>query len=91
MRGLLILAEFVDAEVRTDAGEPCVAQDLAQFGTFVFGEAGESVVGVANRRAQLDRLKSGVGKLLDRAGKIFGDHFRTGQVWHPMGMPSGLA
>ena len=31
--------------------------------------------GVTDRRAQLDRLKSGVGKLLDRAGKILGDHF----------------
>ena len=53
---------------------PDIAQDSPQLGPCVFGEAGEAGVGVTHRRAQLDRLKSGLGKLLDRAGKVLGDH-----------------
>jgi hypothetical protein len=55
-----------------------IAQDFPQFGPFVFGEAAEAAIGVSHRRAQLDPLKSGVGKLLDRAGKVLGDHLPDG-------------
>src|ERR1022692_2521507 len=53
---------------------PQIAEHSAQLGPFVFGEAGEAGVGVTHRRAQFDRLKTDLGKLLDGAGKVLGDH-----------------
>ena len=76
----LILSQFLDAEVGADALDARVAQNPAQLGALVFGEAAESGVGVTYRRAQLDRLKSGVGKLLMVPGKSCAIIFRTGQV-----------
>ena len=61
---LLIFSEFLDAEVRADASDTGIAQNFAELGSFVFGEACEARIGVAYRRAEFDGLKSGVGKLL---------------------------
>jgi hypothetical protein len=40
-------------------------------GAFVPGEAAETKLGIPNRRAQFDLLKTGVRQLLHRAGEIF--------------------
>src|SRR5262249_11888082 len=71
---LLILPEFPNAEVRTHTRNACICQNSPEFGSRVFGEAGEAGIGVTYWRAQLDRLKSGLGKLLDRTGKVLVDH-----------------
>src|SRR6266849_4089174 len=71
---LLILPEFLDAEMRTHTGDTGIAQNFLELGSRVFGEAGEAELGVTYRRAQLDGLKSEGRKLLDRAWKILGDH-----------------
>jgi len=76
--GRLIVAEFDDGEVRTHAGDTGVVQNFAELGSGVFGEASEAGIGVTCRRAELNGLKSGVGKLLDGAGKVLGNHFPDG-------------
>ncbi|HTF23213.1 MAG TPA: hypothetical protein VK937_04760, partial [Candidatus Limnocylindria bacterium] len=40
-----------------------IAQDSPELGSRVFGETGEARIRVTYRRAQLNRLKSGLGKL----------------------------
>ncbi len=83
---LLILPEFFDAEVRTHTRHTGFAQNSPQLGSRVFAKASEAVFRVTYRRAQLNRLKSGCGKLLDRAGKVLGKHFpdrpRLTSNWH---------
>src|SRR4029077_6061166 len=71
---LLIVAEFFDAEMRTHTRDTGIAQNFAKLASLVLAQASETVFRVTYRRAQFSRLKSGVGKLLDRAGKILGDH-----------------
>ena len=75
---LLVSAQFFNTEMRADATEAVIGENSFEFGTFVFGKAAEAEFLVADRRTQLDRLKAGVGKLLDGAGKIFGNHFFYG-------------
>src|ERR1022692_1016436 len=81
-----ILPQLPDVEVRALALDPQIAEHSAQLGPFVFGEAGEAGVGVTHRRAQFDRLKTDLGKLLDGAGKVLGDHIPDGiglaSDWH---------
>src|SRR5262249_119301 len=71
---LLIMTEFLDSEVRTYAGKTRVAENLLELGAFVLGEPTETIVGIANGRTQLHGLKASLGKYLERAGKVFGDH-----------------
>src|SRR5260370_4206205 len=71
--GLLILAKLLDAEVRTHAGDACIVENFAEFGSGIFGEAGEAGVGVTYRRTELNGLKSAGGKLHDCAAKFPGD------------------
>src|ERR1039458_1487325 len=81
-----ILPQLPDVEVRALALDPQIAEHSAQLGPFVFGETGEAGVGVTHRRAQFDRLKTDLGKLLDGAGKVLGDHIPDGiglaSDWH---------
>src|SRR5262249_45560163 len=81
-----ILPEFFHVEVRALTLDTQIAQDSSELGAFVFGDATEAGIGVTHRRAQLDRLKSGLGKLLERAGKVLGDHrsdgIRLASNWH---------
>src|SRR5205814_7618632 len=69
-----ILPELRHREMRAFTCYAEIAQDFAQLRAFVLGEAGETRIGVAHWRAQLNSLKSGVGKLLDRTWKITTDH-----------------
>jgi hypothetical protein len=55
-----------------------IAQYFAQLGAFVLGQATKALAGVTDRLAQLDRLKSRLGQLLNRAGKVLGDLFSNG-------------
>src|SRR5882757_9043423 len=71
---LLIVAQLLDAEVRTNTGDTGIAQNFLEFGSAVFGEASEAVLGITYRRAQLNGLKSGLSKQLDGGGKVFGNH-----------------
>src|SRR5258708_20786674 len=66
----LILPEFGDAEMRTDAADACIAQNSAEFGPTVFGEASEAVLAVTYRRPQLTRLESALRKQLDGSGTV---------------------
>src|SRR6266478_815152 len=83
--GLLILAEFLDAEVRTHTGDARIAQNFPELVSGVFGEAAEAELGVTYRRAQFNGLKSGNGKLLDGAGKVLGNHLPDGPGLAPNG------
>ncbi len=74
----LILAEFIDAEVRADASDAGIGENFAKLRAGIFGEASEARIVVANGRAEFHGLKSSSGKLLDGAGKILGDHFADG-------------
>ncbi len=67
---VLVFAEFVHAEVGTDAGDAGIIEDLLEFRSFVLGEPAETIFGVARRRAQFDALKSGRRKLLEGSRKI---------------------
>src|SRR6267378_1066789 len=60
--------------MRTHTRHTRIAQNSSELGSRVFGETGEARIRVTYRRAQLNRLKSGLGKLFDGAGKILGDH-----------------
>src|SRR5262249_62420543 len=82
---LLIFPEFIHAEVRADAGDSSIAQNFAEFGGRVFGETSEAGIGIADGRAQLNVLKSGVSQNFDGAGKVFGDHFPDGPGLAPDG------
>src|SRR5262249_25583917 len=75
---VLIFAELIHAEVRADAGEAVVVENLAYFGAGIFGNAAEAGVVVADGRAELDGLEAGIGELLERAGKILSDAFADG-------------
>src|SRR6266403_2492278 len=72
--------------MRTHTCHTRIAQDSPELGSRVFGETGEARIRVTYRRAQLNRLKSGLGKLLDRAGKVLDDHLpdrpRLTSNWH---------
>src|SRR5260370_21727182 len=73
--GFLIVAELLDAEVRTHAGDAVIVQNFPDLRAPVFGEAGEAVLGITHWRAQLDGLKSGLSKELDGGGKKLCDPF----------------
>jgi len=45
-----------------------------EFASRVLAEASKTGIGVTYRGAQLNGLESSAGKLLDRAGKVLGDH-----------------
>src|SRR2546429_1764543 len=60
--------------MRTHTCHTCIAQNSLELGSRVFGETGEARIRVTYWRAQLNRLKSSLGKLLDRAGKVLGEH-----------------
>src|SRR5260370_13562749 len=70
----LIFPQLVDAEMGADTGDAGIGQNFAEFGSAVFGEASEAVLGVTYRRAQLNGLKSGLSKQLEGAGKVLGNH-----------------
>src|SRR5690348_12501493 len=61
--------------MRADAGDAGITQNLPEFGSFVLVKAAEAVLRVTGRGAEFDTLETGVRQLLERAGKIFGDHF----------------
>src|SRR6266511_1174049 len=42
LRKILIDSEFLNAEMRTLTGDTCIAQNLPEFGSAVFGEASET-------------------------------------------------
>src|SRR6185312_14105294 len=81
-----ILPELVNVEVRAFAFDAQVAENFSKLGSLVFGETRKSVT-IPYRRTQLDPLKSSVGKLLDRTGKIAADHrsdrIRLTSNWQP--------
>src|SRR5439155_24859350 len=81
-----ILTEFFHVEVRALTLDTQIAQDSSELGAFVFGDAAEAGIVVTHRRELLDRLKSGLGKLLDGTGKCLRDHsshgIRLASNWH---------
>ena len=87
---ILIGAQLFDAEMRADASESGAGDNFLEFGTFVFGETAEAEFFVADRRAQLDGLKAGIGKLFERAGKILGDHLLNGPGLAANGKAQGV-
>src|SRR5207249_7832163 len=70
----LIFAQFLDPEVRAEAGYASVVEDLFNLAAFVFGKSRESRIGVTDGRAKFDGLESSPGQRLNRSGKVFGDH-----------------
>ena len=57
-----------------------------------FARSGETRFGVSHRRTQLDASETRRRQaVLTVPGKSFAIISRTGQVWHPIGIPSGLA
>jgi hypothetical protein len=60
--------------VRTYTRNARILENPPEFGPRVFGQACEAGIGITYRRTQLNGLKSSLGKVLNRAGKVFGDH-----------------
>jgi len=76
--------------VRADAGDARVGQNFFEFGSRVFGETGETVLGVTDGGAEFDGRNPASASCLMVAGEIFGDHFADGPGLQPMGRPRGL-
>ena len=80
----LILAEFIDAEVRADASNAGIGENFAKLRARIFGEASEARIVVANGRAEFHGLKSSRESCLwcrENPWRSFCGRARSGNRW----------